>query len=61
MPDKHPKWDYRVMDRMVFHQEGQLDALGREGWELVGVDGTAVVFKRPLIEEPEKPAAKGKK
>jgi hypothetical protein len=40
------------------HQEGLLDALGRDGWELVGFDASGTAFFKRAIEESQKQLAK---
>ncbi len=57
------KWEYRV--ELVPHRDGTysssihihpedldalLDACGKDGWELCQMNGSIVVFKRPLVE-----------
>lgn len=72
MPDVkgRTRWEYRVVrhypDDAPSHGEHRgsglasfspLDALGAEGWELVGVSfglPYEMVFKRPALDEPER-------
>jgi hypothetical protein len=47
-------WEYRLWSpgvRAALNDtklQAQLTELGREGWELVAVDGSQYVFKRPV-------------
>jgi hypothetical protein len=46
--DEQKSWEYRVIERA---DEDGLNALGRDGWELVGPANfgrTDLVFKRPM-------------
>ena len=46
-------WDYHVvsieidLENIHFYTE-ELNELGWEGWELVSINGTVHIFKRPL-------------
>ena len=60
------RWEYKIINirsenyRLDPASSPQLDALGREGWELVGLtsvnfksgatDNIAMVFKRPMVD-----------
>jgi hypothetical protein len=47
--DEQKAWEYRVIECA---DEDGLNALGREGWELVGpasIGRTDLVFKRPML------------
>ncbi len=35
-------------ERGIIAQESALNKMGRNGWELVGIDGEWYVFKRPI-------------
>jgi hypothetical protein len=35
-----------VKERGIIAQESALNKMGREGWELVGIDGEWYIFKR---------------
>lgn len=46
---EHPNWEYRIVDEI---DESQLNAMGNEGWELVGVSGalsTRSYLKRQVL------------
>lgn len=47
---ERPAWEYRLERRRGKRSADETDwnALGREGWELVGVTGKHAAFKRPL-------------
>ncbi|MEE9474303.1 MAG: hypothetical protein V3V36_01380 [Candidatus Hydrothermarchaeaceae archaeon] len=48
------KFEYSIMnmshpkERGMIAQEGALNKMGREGWELVGIDGEWYIFKRAI-------------
>ena len=45
------KWDYYIDNRMAGHekdkQEERLKFLGSQGWELVQISSSWLIFKRP--------------
>jgi hypothetical protein len=65
-----PKWEYRIETFLAGSVDGipgmvakavlsgpdaqRLEALGKEGWELVSVTGGRAYFKRPLKEPPSR-------
>ena len=48
------KFEYSLMnmthpkDRGIIAQESALNKLGRDGWEIVGIDGECYIFKRAI-------------
>jgi hypothetical protein len=42
--EPHATWEYRVTDPLP---EGELNALGADGWELVAVTADRLYLKRP--------------
>lgn len=45
------KWEYRnMLRRRPITDGGWLNELGNDGWELVAIDDTVYIFKRPVIE-----------
>ncbi len=48
------KFEYSLMnmshpkERGIIAQESALNKMGREGWELVGIDGESYIFKRSI-------------
>jgi hypothetical protein len=48
----HPgEWEYLTI---AVEEGGDLNALGRDGWELVGVDNGKLYFKRPVVSFRER-------
>ena len=45
-----PDWEFRLVERSGKrkHEQERWNALGRQGWELVGITGRHAAFKRPL-------------
>lgn len=50
-------WEYsRTMVERGGNGERQLNNMGREGWELVTLDDGYGVFKRAIVNQPERQA-----
>jgi hypothetical protein len=47
------KWQYKRITLTPNNTQAHLDALGDEGWELVGFDFGMTFFKRPKPEDPD--------
>jgi hypothetical protein len=58
-----PRWEYRVLSKDQLLQQGKqdlaagLNSLGKQGWELVGIDG-GYIFKRREAPVPSIPDLK---
>lgn len=49
-------WEYsrKAIDGVGGNAEAQMNNMGREGWELVGIYDGYGVYKRPSRKKPEK-------
>ena len=49
----HTKWEYDIQSLPIESQvRAVLNQLGKDGWELIHIDGTTYVFKRERLEDP---------
>lgn len=55
---EHKKWEYLILLRhkqvlSISQLEEWLNYVGKDGWELSGINGTEYIFKRPILTQPE--------
>jgi hypothetical protein len=49
----HTKWEYEIQSFPVESQvRAALNQLGKDGWELIHIDGTNYFFKRERLDDP---------
>ena len=41
------KWEYRILNKSYDSSNKELEKLGKEGWEMSGIMGIYIYFKRP--------------